>query len=74
MNANRKKRILLIQNSLEECRQNLQEIIEEEQEYSDSIPEGLVCCERHNESEDSIDNLGDAICSIGDAIDSLTCI
>lgn len=72
MNKERRKNIQGIADQLEELKGNL-ELIQEEEEYRDNIPENLQGSERYEKAEEAcaalseaVDNLDDIIASLGE--------
>ena len=54
MNKQRRKDIDTIIQSLEETREQIQTVLDEEQEYLDNIPENLKNSERHETAETAV--------------------
>ena len=71
MNKNRKQVIKLYTNILRDTLQKLDDILDEERDYYDNIPENLQSSLRADASQDAIDELEEVIADIGDAIDHL---
>lgn len=71
MNNARRKKIEKLQLELDAIRDNLSEIVDEEQECFDNIPENLCGSERYEVAEQALDNLSSAMGSIEEAIDYL---
>ena len=71
MNKYRKQNILIIRNDLRRCKDNLQNILDEEQMYFDNMPENLQGSLRGMESEDSIDVMENSIEILEKIIDDL---
>ena len=57
--------------SLEDIKQNIESMLDEENEKYDNMPEGLQESERGEAIQNAIDNLESASDAIGDAIDYL---
>lgn len=57
--------------SLEDIKQNIESMLDEENEKYDNMPEGLQESERGEAMQNAIDNLESASDAIGDAIDYL---
>ncbi len=70
----KKERIHNIISKLEALRDELDDLISEEEEYRDSLPEGTLYSELCDESEEISDKLEDARSSLDDSIDSLDTI
>ena len=62
----RRKQIQKALNLLAEAKDILEEVMNEEQEAFDNLPEGLQCSERGEQMEDNIYNLEEFIDFIGD--------
>lgn len=71
MNKTRRQQVKEAYVQLQTVQSDLEKIRIDEQDAYDNMPENLQGSDRGQESEEAIDNLGDAICSIEDAIDSL---
>ena len=71
MNKQNRKVIEGYIDSLEEIKQNVEDMLYEEQEKIDNMPEGLQESERGYAIQFAIENLESASDSIGDAIDYL---
>lgn len=69
MNNERRTRILKIVSQLEEINSEIQDILSEEQEAFDNMPEGLQSSERGDTAQNAISNLESA--SLDDIISSL---
>lgn len=61
MNATRRSELEEINEKLGDLRTQLEELLEDEQEYFESMPENLQGSERGQESEDAISNIECAI-------------
>ena len=68
MNNTRRKVIARIAGTLEDAKQDLEGIRDEEQEYLDNMPENLVNSERYSNAESVVSNMDDAINSLEDAL------
>ena len=66
MNKARRKVIKEIKDRVETAKQDLEDVLLEEQEYYDNIPENLQGSERAEASEEAIGNLEEAV----DALDN----
>lgn len=70
MNKDRRASIQAVIDQLEEARQELETLRDEEQEYFDNMPENLQGGEKGEMAQTAIDNLDEAISNIEAAIDS----
>jgi len=68
MNKNRRARLSEVQNVLEGALADLEEIISEEEEAVDMIPENLQSSQRYEEMTDNLDTMNDAQSDIESAI------
>ena len=71
MNKQRRKDIDALIQALEEIREQIQFVLEEEQEYLDNIPENLQNSERYETAETAVSELEEADGSIDDIIEHL---
>lgn len=71
MNAKRRKRIALAADTIEIEIDLLREILDQEQEAYDNLPEGLQASSRGEAIQEIIDRLEQAIDSFDSAIDEL---
>lgn len=71
MNKNDRKQIDEWIDKLEEIKSGIEDMLDEEQEKFDNMPEGLQESERGDAIQNAIENLGSASESIRDAIDYL---
>ena len=71
MNKNRKQVIKTYTNILRDVLQKLDNVLDEERDYYDNMPENLQSSLRADASQDAIDELEEAIADIGDAIEHL---
>lgn len=71
MNKQNRKVIEGYINSLEDIKQNVEDMIEDETEKLDNLPEGLQESELGESIQNAIDYLEDASDAIGEAIDYL---
>jgi flagellar biosynthesis chaperone FliJ len=71
MNNPRRKRLQKIYDTIESALAELEEIMDEEQDYLDNIPENLQGSERYEKSEEIIDNLEGAVSNLEDVMDSI---
>ena len=72
MNKQRRQKIRNIRKEIENCKENLQKILDEEQEYFDNIPENLQGSMRGSDSEDAIDAMESCIEYLENIISELT--
>lgn len=71
MNKQRRKDIDRLKNLINTLKDDLENILNDEQDYFDNMPENLQGSLRGEESEDAISNMEDAIENLSDAIESL---
>ena len=71
MNKQRRQRIREVRKEIEACKENLQRLLDEEQDYYDNIPENLQCSLRASDSEDAIDTLESCIDDLENIIKEL---
>lgn len=71
MNNKRRKEILKIVSTLEDVRDRLSEVVDEEQSAFDNMPESIQGSDRGCESEEALDSMNDALDSIDSAIEYL---
>lgn len=71
MNNDRRARIKDLIGQLEGFKNEAEDILSEEQDYYDNIPENLQMSVRAETAEAAISNLEDAISAMDDAISSL---
>lgn len=71
MNNQRRKQITRIINDLENSKDDIEAILQDEQEAFDNIPECLLESERAEQSQNAIDLLDDAINNLEEAINNL---
>ena len=57
MNNDRRARIQALINKLEDIKEDIDSIKEEEQEYYDNMPESIQAGERGDKAQEAIDNL-----------------
>ena len=55
----------------EELKSALEDILGDEEEYRDNIPENLQGSERYEKAEEACDNLDDAVSTLEDVINSI---
>lgn len=68
MNALRRKRLAKIFDRIDELKADLEEVLEEEEEYRDNIPENLQGSTRYEIADEACDSIQTAI----DALDEAT--
>lgn len=71
MNANRRKALQAIIDTITEANEKLTDLMNEEQEYFDNMPEGLQAGERGERAEEAISNLEDAIGELESAVENI---
>jgi hypothetical protein len=71
MNKQTRKEISKYINSLEDLKQDIESMLEDEETKFDNMPEGLQESERGEAIQNAIENLESASDAIGDAIDYL---
>ena len=71
MNKERRMKIANIIKEIDNVRNNLQEILSEEESVFDNMPENLQSSMRGEESEEAIDYMSEAIESLESAIEQL---
>lgn len=71
MNNKRRKEISKVIEQIEESRDTITDILNEEQEALDNMPESLIDSERGEQSQNAIDLLDDAISNLEEAIEHL---
>ena len=72
MNKQRKQKIRDVRKEIENCKENLQKILDEEQDYFDNMPENLQGSVRGSDSEDAIDTIENCIEDLENIISKLT--
>lgn len=72
MNKQRKQKIRDVRKEIENCKENLQKILDEEQDYFDNMPENLQGSMRGSDSEDAIDTMENCIEDLENIIKELT--
>ena len=63
MNKYRRKELSTLLSTLEEVKDTLETLKEEEEEYRDNMPENLWGSERYEKAEEAISNMEDAMAS-----------
>jgi hypothetical protein len=71
MNNNRRKQLRQWNEKIENLRAELEDILYDEQEYYDNIPENLQCSSRAEDSEIAIECLEEAIEIIDEIIEKV---
>ena len=71
MNNERRKALRRWNKRAEELKSDLESILWDEQNYYDNIPENLQFSERAEASEESINQMEDAIDDLGDVIEAI---
>lgn len=71
MNKQRKQKIRDVRKEIENCKDNLQKILDEEQDYFDNMPENLQGSMRGSDSEDAIDTMENCIEDLENIINEL---
>lgn len=72
MNKLRKQKIREIRKEIENCKDSLQKVLDEEQNYFDNMPENLQGSIRGSDSEDAIDTMENCIENLENIIKELT--
>ena len=68
MNAKRRKKLVTAQDILEAVKERLEELLEEEEEARDNLPENLLNSERYERAEAACNNITSAIDSLEEAM------
>lgn len=68
---NRRKALADVADMLEEAKSKLEDILGEEEEYRDNMPENMQYGERWDEADEACDNMGEAIDELENAIASI---
>ena len=71
MNKDRRARIQALINKLEDIREDIDFIKDEEQEYYDNMPENFQMGEKGDKAQEAIDNLNYAYSSIEEVVEYL---
>lgn len=71
MNKQRRQKIRDVRKEIENCKENLQKILDEEQDYFDNMPENLQGSMRGSDSEDAIDIMESCIENLENIINEL---
>ena len=72
MNKQRRQRIRDVRKEIENCKEYLQKILDEEQDYFDNMPENLQGSMRGSDSEYAIDTMESCIEDLENIIKELT--
>lgn len=72
MNKQRRQKIRDVRKEIENCKENLQKILDEEQDYFDNMPENLQGSMRGSDSEDAIDAMESCIEDLENIVNELT--
>lgn len=71
MNNPRRKKLAKLQEQIEELRMALEEVLEEEQEAFDNMPENLQYSEKGERAEGCISALEDAVSNLEEAVENI---
>ena len=71
MNKLRKQKIREIRKEIENCKDSLQKVLDEEQDYFDNMPENLQGSMRGSDSEDAIDTMESCVEDLEKVIEEL---
>ena len=71
MNKERRTKISNIIKEIENIKDKLQDVLNEEESVFDNMPENLQCSMRGEESEESIDYMNEAIDALDNAVEQL---
>lgn len=71
MNKDRRGRLAVLLEQIEAVKSSVEEILSEEEEVQDNIPENLWSTEVYERSEAACDSLADAVVSLEDVIASM---
>lgn len=71
MNKQRREKIREVRSQIESCKDKLQIILDEEQDYFDNMPENLQGSVRGSDSEDAIDTMESCIDELDEVIKEL---
>jgi len=72
MNKVRRKQLDDLITKLEEFKEELEVLQEEEKEYRDNIPENLQNSTRYEKADEACDALGNAVSSLEEAVEYIT--
>lgn len=68
MNKVRRTSLMNLQDIINKAKEKLEELLEEEEEARDNLPENLLNSERYERAEAACDNITDAINSLEEAM------
>ena len=71
MNKKRKQKIRDVRKEIEKCKDDLQKILDEEQDYFDNMPENLQGSMRGSDSENAIDTMESCVDDLENIIKEL---
>lgn len=71
MNKERRSKILQVIKEIETVKNSLQNILDDEENTFDNMPENLQCSARGEESEESIECMDEAVEALNTAIEQL---
>ena len=71
MNKQRRQKIREVRKEIKNCKDNLQKILDEEQDYFDNMPENLQGSVRGSDSEDAIATMESCIEDLEKIVDEL---
>ena len=74
MNKQRREKIVHIMSFIEQFKGQLEDILDEEQDYYGNIPDNLLSCDRAEDSEEAIGVLEDTIDMLDTIIEDLGAI
>lgn len=74
MNRERRKQLTKISEDIDAIRDNLENILADEEDYHDNIPENLQYSQRAGDSENAIELMNDAIECMNEAIEIIESI
>lgn len=72
MNILRRKRLAEILSSIEDLKSDLEDVLFEEEEYRDNIPENLQGSTRYEVADEACDSIQSAIDALDEATDYIT--
>ncbi len=72
MNILRRKRLAEILSSIEDLKSDLEDVLSEEEEYRDNIPENLQGSTRYEVADEACDSIQSAIDALDEATDYIT--
>ena len=71
MNKERRAKIAKIISDLESIKERLQDVLDDEQNVFDNMPENLQCSMRGEESETAIECMNEAVDALDNAVEQL---